>query len=161
MKAVTVHIYHRHLLLLCILKANTHLASHKCEKPSQPRHIVLMACLLHDRKGICPVRNLRHSSPNVHFHSKWRENTDPADPGYLENGGGGSGGELEPELLLLRLFNGLFSRTTWVSGHQKGKPFWILLEQEMIGWQKPIHSCAYYSERVGLCSVKACACFCC
>jgi len=32
-------------------------------------------------------------------------------------------------------FNGLFSRTTWVSRHQKGKPFWILLEQEMTGWQ--------------------------
>jgi len=30
-------------------------------------------------------------------------------------------------------FNGLFSRTTWVSRHQKGKPFWILLEQEMMG----------------------------
>ena len=29
--------------------------------------------------------------------------------------------------------NGLFSRTTWVSRHQKGKPFWILLEQEMMG----------------------------
>jgi len=28
-----------------------------------------------------------------------------------------------------------FSRTTWVSWQQKGKPFWILLEQEMIGWQ--------------------------
>jgi len=24
---------------------------------------------------------------------------------------------------------------TWVSRHQKGKPFWILLEQEMMGWQ--------------------------
>jgi len=32
-------------------------------------------------------------------------------------------------------FNGLFSRTTWVSRHQKGKPFWILLEKQMIGWQ--------------------------
>jgi len=32
----------------------------------------------------------------------------------------------------LRLFNGLFSWTTW---HQKGKPFWILLEQKMMGWQ--------------------------
>jgi len=30
-------------------------------------------------------------------------------------------------------FNGLFSRTTWVSRHQKGKPFWILLKQEMMG----------------------------
>jgi len=28
-----------------------------------------------------------------------------------------------------------FSRTTWVSRHQKAKPFWILLEQEMMGWQ--------------------------
>jgi len=25
--------------------------------------------------------------------------------------------------------------TTWVSQHQKGKPFWILPEQEMMGWQ--------------------------
>jgi len=38
-------------------------------------------------------------------------------------------------LLLLDPFNGLSSRTTWVSWHQKGKPFWILLEQEMMGWQ--------------------------
>jgi len=37
--------------------------------------------------------------------------------------------------ILLHPFNGLFSRTTWVSQHQKGKPFWILLEQEMMGWQ--------------------------
>jgi len=36
---------------------------------------------------------------------------------------------------LLHLFNGLFSRTTWVSRHQKGKPFCIVLEQEMMGWQ--------------------------
>jgi len=37
--------------------------------------------------------------------------------------------------LLLHPFNGLFSRTTWVSRHQKGEPFWILLEQKMMGWQ--------------------------
>ena len=37
-------------------------------------------------------------------------------------------------LLLLHPFNGLFSRTTWISWHQKGKPFWILLEQEIMGW---------------------------
>jgi len=37
--------------------------------------------------------------------------------------------------LLLHLFNGLFSRTTWVSRHQKGKPIWILMKQEMMGWQ--------------------------
>ena len=28
-----------------------------------------------------------------------------------------------------------FSRTTWVSRHQKGKVFWILLKQEMMGWE--------------------------
>jgi len=33
-------------------------------------------------------------------------------------------------------FNGLLSRTTWVSRHQKGKPFWILLKHEM-GLQWP------------------------
>ena len=32
-------------------------------------------------------------------------------------------------------FNGLFSRTTWVGRYQKDKPFWILLKQEMTGWQ--------------------------
>jgi len=34
------------------------------------------------------------------------------------------------------LVNDLFCRTTWVSQHQKGKPFWILINQEMMGWQK-------------------------
>ena len=38
-------------------------------------------------------------------------------------------------VLLLHPFNGLFSRTNLVSRNQKGKPFWILPEQEMIGWQ--------------------------
>jgi len=33
------------------------------------------------------------------------------------------------------MFNGLFSRTTWVSRYQKGKPFWILMKQGMMGWQ--------------------------
>jgi len=33
------------------------------------------------------------------------------------------------------MFNAPFSRTAWVSWHQKSKPFWILLEQEMMGWQ--------------------------
>jgi len=32
-------------------------------------------------------------------------------------------------------FNSLFSRTTWVSRQQKGKPFWILMKQKMMGWQ--------------------------
>jgi len=35
--------------------------------------------------------------------------------------------------LLHHPFNDLFSRTTWVSQHMKGKPFWILLEQETMG----------------------------
>jgi len=34
----------------------------------------------------------------------------------------------------LHPFNGLFSGTKWVSRHQKGKPFWIVLEQKMMGW---------------------------
>jgi len=33
----------------------------------------------------------------------------------------------------IHTFNGLFARTTWVSWHQKGKPFCILLKQEMMG----------------------------
>ena len=35
-------------------------------------------------------------------------------------------------LLLLQPFKGLFSRITWVSRYQKGKPVWILLEQETV-----------------------------
>ena len=35
----------------------------------------------------------------------------------------------------LHPFNSLFSRTSWVGWYQKGKLFWILLEQEMMGWQ--------------------------
>jgi len=38
-------------------------------------------------------------------------------------------------VLLLHPFNGLFSGTTWVSWHRKGKPFCFLLEQEVTGWQ--------------------------
>jgi len=33
----------------------------------------------------------------------------------------------------LHAFYGLFSRTIRVSLHQKGKPFWILMKQEMMG----------------------------
>jgi len=33
----------------------------------------------------------------------------------------------------LHPFNGLFPRTTWVSRHQNGKPFWKLLAQVMMG----------------------------
>jgi len=35
----------------------------------------------------------------------------------------------------LHPFNGPFPRSTWVSWQQKGKPFWILMKQEMMGWQ--------------------------
>jgi len=33
-------------------------------------------------------------------------------------------------------FNGLFSRKTWVSKNHKGKKaFWILMKQNVMGWQ--------------------------
>ena len=51
------------------------------------------------------------------------------------NQGSSQPGPTQVHLELLHPFNGLFSRTTWVNQHQKGKPFWILQEQEMTGWQ--------------------------
>jgi len=42
--------------------------------------------------------------------------------------------QMEEELLHYICVTAFF-RTTWVSCHQKVKPFWILLEQEMMGWQ--------------------------
>jgi len=46
----------------------------------------------------------------------------------------------------IHLFNGLFSRTTWVSRHQKGKAFWILMKQEMTGcqWHQLDHITTYH-----------------
>jgi len=41
----------------------------------------------------------------------------------------------KPSLKNASLLLCLFSRTTWLSQHQQGKPFWILLQQEMMGWQ--------------------------
>jgi len=38
-------------------------------------------------------------------------------------------------LLLQHPFNGLYLQTIWVSRYQKSKPFWILLEQEIMRWQ--------------------------
>ena len=32
------------------------------------------------------------------------------------------------------LFNGIFSRTTWISWHRTGRPFWISTKQETMGW---------------------------
>jgi len=37
--------------------------------------------------------------------------------------------------MLLHPFNGLFSRTTWVGRHQKGRTILDLMKQEMMGWQ--------------------------
>ena len=43
-----------------------------------------------------------------------------------------------------------FCRTTWVSQHQKGKPFWILVEQQMMGWQR--HQLDQYANHLQLAS---------
>ena len=40
-------------------------------------------------------------------------------------------------LLLPYPFNGLYSRTTWISRHHKGKAFWILLQQKRMGSKSP------------------------
>jgi len=69
--------------------------------------------------------------PKVLFQNKWTKKTEEqsANPGSPRRR------QLKWRLiLLLHPFNSLFSRTTWVSRHQKGKPLWILLEQEMMGW---------------------------
>ena len=42
-------------------------------------------------------------------------------------------------LPLLQTFNSLFSRTTWLSWHQIGKQFWILLEQRWWGGSRMLH----------------------
>jgi len=47
------------------------------------------------------------------------------------------------------MFNGFYSRTTWVSQHQKGKPFWILMKHDMMGWQW-LHSPLHSTYRAGL-----------
>jgi len=49
------------------------------------------------------------------------------------------------QLTLPDPFNGCFSRTTWVCQHQKGKPFWILPKQEIMGWQwhQKLFACHY------------------
>ena len=37
--------------------------------------------------------------------------------------------------VIVHLFNGLFFRDNLSKPAQKGKPFWILMKQEMTGWQ--------------------------
>jgi len=63
-----------------------------------------------------------HAS-DVSFHSfKWNQSQDlPLLLSFHYN-----------VLYYIHMFNGPFSRTTSGSRHQKGKPFWILLKQEMI-----------------------------
>ena len=71
----------------------------------------------------------------------YTSDTTPAQPSHCSDDGAkklGNWPHCESKILLLLLlllhpFNGLFSTTTWVSRYQKGKPFWILLEQEMMG----------------------------
>ena len=79
---------------------------HRCFEFSS----VLWHCWFSDRKDIWPIRNLGHLPPKVLF---------PNNNSYY---------------YYIRL-TAFFSRTTRVSRHQKGEPFWILLEQEMMGWQ--------------------------
>ena len=70
--------------------------------------------LFADRKRLtehCSLRDAFNSNVAIFNVHKWRDTT------------------------TLHPFNSLFSRTTWVRRHQKGKPFWILLEQEMMGWR--------------------------
>jgi len=38
-------------------------------------------------------------------------------------------------IIYVVLFSSWKMNQRWVSQHQKGKPFWTLLEQEMMGWQ--------------------------
>ena len=52
---------------------------------------------------------------------------------------------------LLHPFNGLFSRTTWVSWHQKGRPFWVLMKQE--NWAA-VASAAPYANHLHLAPYK-------
>jgi len=51
-------------------------------------------------------------------------------------------------LLYLHPFNGLFQdNPCWVSRHQKGKPFWILMKQEVMGWHQLDHICKSFALR--------------
>jgi len=47
--------------------------------------------------------------------------------------GGNLDGDYGLKAIELHPFNAFFSGTTWVSQHQKSKPFWVLLEQEIDG----------------------------
>jgi len=52
--------------------------------------------------------------------------------------------------LLLHLFNGLFSRTIWVSQHRKVKPVWIKMRQEMMGFGDAVASAGPYANNLHL-----------
>ena len=53
-------------------------------------------------------------------------------------------------LLLLHPFNGLFSRTTWVSRHQKGKTSEDLNRQEIMGFGDAVASAGPYANNMYL-----------
>jgi len=48
------------------------------------------------------------------------------------------------------MFNGLFSRTTWVSRYLKGKPIWILITQEIMGFCDAVASAGPYANNLHL-----------
>jgi len=49
-------------------------------------------------------------------------------------------------------FNGLFSRTTWISRYQKVKPVWIKMRQEMMGFGDTMASAGPYANNLHLVS---------
>jgi len=53
-------------------------------------------------------------------------------------------------LLLLHPFNGHFSRTTWVSQYQKGKPVWIKMRQQMMWFRDAMASAGPYANNLHL-----------
>jgi len=73
-------------------------------------------CILYVKPETCPTREVdgQHS---IHCYWHTRRQTEKSDNYYCY-------------ICLMA-----FSRTTWVSWHQKGKQFRILLAQEMTGWQ--------------------------
>ena len=63
---------------------------------------------------------------------------------------------LAVKLLLVLPFNGLFSRTTWVSWYQKGKPVWIWMRQDMMGFSDALASAVPYTNSLHLAPNQQC-----
>jgi len=91
------------------------------------RHVQTTYTFLHSACSELCLFNVKISELNIH--EKRNENICMKTPMASDTT------EILLLLLLLHLFNGLFSGTTWVRWHQTAKLFWILLEQEMMGWQ--------------------------